>query len=71
MTMSRKETQQTPIFHSLRKIHTYGLPSLFSKQSSEELIKRIDSLNDSSPSVFGTMNVAQMLAPCNVSYEMI
>lgn len=45
--------------------------NIFNNQVSEELIKRINSLDASSQPLWGTMSVEKMLAHCNVSYEMV
>lgn len=46
------------------------LPNIFTNQVSEEVIRRINTLNKDSEALWGIMNVAQMLAHCNVTYEM-
>ncbi len=48
-----------------------SLPNYFSKEVSEKLIQRINSLNPSTTPVWGTMQVSQMLAHCNVTYDML
>ena len=48
-----------------------ALPNIFSKEVADEIISRINTLTPNSPAVWGKMNVAQMLAHCNVTYEMI
>lgn len=48
-----------------------GLPNIFSKEISEQVIDRINCLNATSKANWGKMNVAQMLAHCNVTYEMV
>lgn len=48
-----------------------SLPNYFSKEVSEKLIQRINSLNSSTKPVWGTMQVSQMLAHCNVTYDML
>jgi hypothetical protein len=47
------------------------MKNIFDKAVAEELISRIDKLNTDSERVWGTMDAAQMLAHCNVTYEMI
>ncbi len=47
------------------------LPNIFDLQISEAIITRIQSLTPQTPSKWGKMNVSQMLAHCNVTYEMI
>tara|TARA_B110000971_G_scaffold35745_2_gene33909 strand:+ start:1961 stop:2194 length:234 start_codon:yes stop_codon:yes gene_type:complete len=41
------------------------------KKSSEEIIQRISLLNTDSKKVWGKMSVAQMLAHCNVTYQLV
>lgn len=48
-----------------------ALPNIFSKEISEQVIDRINCLNVTSQGNWGRMNVAQMLAHCNVTYEMM
>lgn len=48
-----------------------ALPNIFTEQVSEEIIQRINKLNSGTQPVWGTMSAAQMLAHCNVAYEMI
>ncbi len=48
-----------------------ALPNIFSKEVADEIISRINTLTPNTPAVWGKMNVAQMLAHCNVTYEMI
>ena len=48
-----------------------ALPNIFSKEVADEIIARINSLTPSTPALWGKMNVAQMLAHCNVTYEML
>ncbi len=47
------------------------MKNVFAKEVSEELIQRINKLNNASPSQWGKMDVGQMLAHCNVTYEMV
>ncbi len=47
------------------------LPNYFSKEVSEKLIQRINLLHPSTAPVWGTMQVSQMLAHCNVTYDML
>ncbi|MEQ8220153.1 MAG: DUF1569 domain-containing protein [Arenibacter sp.] len=47
------------------------MKNIFEKKVVDELIGRINKLNPSSIALWGKMNVAQMLAHCNVSYEMV
>ncbi|MCF8284965.1 MAG: DUF1569 domain-containing protein [Sphingobacteriales bacterium] len=48
-----------------------ALPNIFSKEVADEIISRINTLTPNTPAVWGKMNVAQMLAHCNVTYEML
>ena len=47
------------------------LPNIFTKAVSDTIMKRIEALTLSAQPKWGKMNVAQMLAHCNVTYEMI
>lgn len=46
-----------------------ALPNIFSKEVTSQIIDRINQLLPSSQPKWGKMNVAQMLAHCNVIYE--
>lgn len=46
------------------------IPNIFSKETSETLVKRVNKLSNSQAANWGKMDVAQMLAHCNVTYEM-
>jgi hypothetical protein len=48
-----------------------SLPNIFSKEVSDNLIKRINNLTPATQPKWGKMSLAQMLAHCNVTYEMI
>jgi hypothetical protein len=48
-----------------------ALPDIFTKEVSEEVISRIQKLTPETPAQWGKMNVSQMLAHCNVTYEYI
>jgi hypothetical protein len=48
-----------------------ALSNVFNPDVSNQIIQRINSLNPNSPALWGKMNVAQMLAHCSVTYEMI
>jgi hypothetical protein len=48
-----------------------ALPNVFTRTVSDEIINRINHLNPDTPAKWGQMNVAQMLAHCNVTYEMV
>ncbi len=47
-----------------------ALPNIFTEEVSEQVIQRVKNLNPHSQRQWGTMDVAQMLAHCNVVYEM-
>jgi hypothetical protein len=47
------------------------LPNIFTKEISDTIIQRIESLSPATQPKWGKMSVAQMLAHCNVTYEMI
>jgi hypothetical protein len=47
------------------------MKNIFEKKVVDELIERINILTPKSTGIWGKMNVAQMLAHCNVSYEMV
>ncbi|TDL99531.1 MAG: hypothetical protein C4K58_06445 [Flavobacteriaceae bacterium] len=47
-----------------------ALPNIFSKEVSQQIIKRIDLLDSNSKPLWGKMDAAKMLAHCNVTYEM-
>ena len=47
------------------------LPDIFSKNETDKIIERINSLTPDTQPAWGTMSVAQMLAHCNVTYEMM
>ncbi len=46
------------------------MKSIYNQNDTQELISRINSLNNSSQPLWGKMNISQMLAHCNVTYEM-
>lgn len=46
------------------------LSNIYSQSGSQTLINRINQLTSSTAAQWGKMNVAQMLAHCNVSFEM-
>lgn len=48
-----------------------ALPNIFSKEVSDGLVKRINELKPDMQPKWGKMNSAQMLAHCNVTYEMV
>ncbi len=45
------------------------IKNIFDKQVSDEIIKRINTLEPNSKPIWGTMSVDQMLAHCNVTYK--
>ena len=47
-----------------------ALPNIFTKEVSTDIIERIGHLKADSQPKWGKMSVAQMLAHCNVTYEM-
>jgi len=47
------------------------LPNIFTSAVSEGVIERINKLSSDSKPQWGKMNVAQMLAHCNVAYELV
>jgi hypothetical protein len=47
------------------------MKSVFNLNDAQELTARINSLSSKSAAIWGKMNIAQMLAHCNVSYEMV
>ena len=48
-----------------------SIPNYFSQDVSSQLTERINKLTPNTAPVWGTMNVAQMLAHCNVTYDML
>ncbi|MEJ7682865.1 MAG: hypothetical protein WKG06_34410 [Segetibacter sp.] len=48
-----------------------ALPNIFTKDVSEKIIERINKLKPTTQPGWGKMNVAQMLAHCNVTYELV
>ena len=46
-------------------------PSIFNEDVSNQVIARINQLKADTPALWGKMNVGQMLAHCNVTYEMV
>jgi hypothetical protein len=47
------------------------MKNIFSKNDSQEIIDRINKLTSASQHLWGKMSVSQMLAHCNVSYELV
>jgi hypothetical protein len=48
-----------------------ALPNIFTKEVSTDIIQRINNLTPETTPEWGKMDVAQMLAHCNVTYELI
>lgn len=48
-----------------------ALPNIFKKDASDAIIQRINQLTSTSQPNWGKMSVAQMLAHCCVTYEMV
>ncbi|MEO6695203.1 MAG: DUF1569 domain-containing protein [Ignavibacteria bacterium] len=48
-----------------------ALPNIFTKSVSDKIVQRINKLRPDTQPVWGKMNAPQMLAHCNVTYEMI
>jgi len=46
-------------------------PNIFTKEISSEILNRINSLTPETKAEWGKMNASQMLAHCNVTYEMV
>lgn len=47
------------------------MKNIFLKNDSAEIVNRINDLKPDSTTLWGSMSVAQMLAHCNVTYEMV
>ena len=47
------------------------MKNVFNKNDADEIINRINNLSPNSQKLWGKMGVAQMLAHCNVSYELV
>ena len=47
------------------------MKNIFEKSIAEEFVNRINQLKPDSQPLWGKMNVAQMLAHCNVTYELV
>lgn len=48
-----------------------ALPNIFNTAVANQIIERINKLNSESQPNWGKMNISQMLAHCNVTYEMV
>jgi hypothetical protein len=47
------------------------MKNIFEKQVTDEIISRIEKLTPQTRPLWGTMNATQMLAHCNVTYELV
>jgi Protein of unknown function (DUF1569) len=47
------------------------MKNIFAPQTVRELVARLEQLTPDTPAEWGKMSVAQMLAHCNVTYEMV
>jgi len=47
------------------------MKNIFRREDSQGFVKRINQLTPESKALWGKMNIAQMLAHCNVAYEMV
>ena len=47
------------------------MKNIFTKEVTKDVIARVEKLTPESQPTWGKMSVAQMLAHCNVSYEMV
>lgn len=48
-----------------------ALPNIFTKSVADQVVQRINQLSPDTKGKWGKMSVSQMLAHCNVTYEMI
>lgn len=48
-----------------------ALPNIFEASVSDKIVARINNLKPMTPAKWGKMNVSQMFAHCNVTYEMV
>lgn len=48
-----------------------ALPNIFEISNVQQIIERIQGLSKDSKALWGRMNAAQMLAHCNVTYDMV
>lgn len=48
-----------------------ALPNIFTRNVADDMIRRINSLTPATSPKWGKMNVSQMLAHCNVTYELV
>ncbi len=47
------------------------MKNVFDQNDKKEILNRIDKLNSTSQRLWGKMDIAQMLAHCNVTYELV
>jgi len=47
------------------------MKNVFDSKDAQELVGRINALNANTPNLWGKMNVGQMLAHCNVTYDLV
>lgn len=47
------------------------MKNILTKEIAQEVIKRVENLNNNQTALWGAMSVDQMLAHCNVTYEMV
>ena len=47
------------------------LPNIFTQEVANEVIHRLEKINEETVPVWGKMNAGQMMAHCNVPYEMV
>jgi Protein of unknown function (DUF1569) len=59
------------IVSSLKLKKDMALPNIFKKEVSDGIIARINNLTSTTQPTWGKMSVDQMLAHCNVTYEMV
>jgi hypothetical protein len=59
------------LFVTERVFLCLALPNIYTRAVISELESQIQSLDASTTPLWGKMNVAQMLAHCNVTYEMV
>ncbi len=48
-----------------------AFPNIFEKNTTHQIIERINNLQPTAAAKWGKMDVSQMLAHCNVTYEMV
>ncbi len=69
--MGGRECLTFTFINAINKKQYMALPDIFSKKVADEIVQRINNLTPSSQPKWGKMNVSQMLAHCNVTYEML